>query len=175
MDPTKLDESVELKDGGEVLLRPIRPEDKKRLLEFFESLSGRTIRSRFLRLKATLSEEELAHYTELDFVDHVGIVVTIESDGRESIIGVGRYLRLEEEGGKRAEIAIAVTDDHHRRGIGDLLLKRLSEIASSQGIEEFEMLVPEENKRRIEAVESTGRVVSTTTDFGIARLVIRTG
>ena len=71
--------------------------------------------------------------------------------------------------------AIAVTDDHHRRGIGDLLLKRLSEIASSQGIEEFEMLVPEENKRRIEAVESTGRVVSTTTDFGIARLVIRTG
>jgi len=174
MSPRNLEEHVQLSDGGEIVVRAIDPADKRRLLDFFESLSGQTIRSRFLRLKPSLSKEELAALTEVDFVDHVGIVSTSGSGDGESIVGVGRYVMLEESGGRRAEIALAITDKHQGRGIGALLLRQLSTIASEQGIEEFEMYVPAENSGRLQMLEGLKRTVSSTTEFGIVHVVFRT-
>jgi len=174
MSPRNLEERVQLSDGGEIVVRAITPTDKGRLLDFFDSLSGQTIRSRFLRLKPSLSEEELAALTEVDFVGHVGIVATSGTGEGESIVGVGRYVVLDDSGGKRAEIALAITDKHQGRGIGVLLIEQLSTIAAAQGIAEFEMYVPSENRGRLQILEDLGRTVSRATDFGIAHIIFRT-
>jgi hypothetical protein len=49
-----------LKDGNEVTIRAMRPDDKKRLVEAFLHLQPQTIRTRFFYPKKTLSERRPA-------------------------------------------------------------------------------------------------------------------
>ena len=116
-----------LRDGRSIHVRAIRPDDKARLLEHFERLSARSVYYRFFNAKRRLNDEELRRFTELDFNTSVGLVATLLEDDREHIIGVGRYFRLETNP-QRAEVAFAVRDDFHGRGVGTLLLEHLGSL-----------------------------------------------
>ncbi len=61
----------------EICVRPVFPDDKAALTQFFEELSPTTVARRFLGPKKTLSEEELSYFTEVDSIRHVAIVATI--------------------------------------------------------------------------------------------------
>jgi hypothetical protein len=69
--------AVQLRDGGSIRIRAIRADDKARLLEHFSHLSERSAYQRFLGIKKTLTPEDLVHFTELDFVNAVGLVATL--------------------------------------------------------------------------------------------------
>jgi GNAT superfamily N-acetyltransferase len=77
------------------------------------------------------------------------LVATSHRDGREEIIGVGRYARLDDASSPvpRAEVAFAVADAYQGRGIATLLLEELASIARAAGVEEFEADVLGENNR----------------------------
>src|SRR5215468_7913354 len=83
-----------LRDGGSISMRAIRPDDKPRLLALFEQLSSRSVYFRFFQTKQRLTDEELRHFTELDFVRNVALVATLRVGDAEHIIGVGRYFGL---------------------------------------------------------------------------------
>ncbi len=149
-----------LRDGGSIHVRAIRPDDKDRLLDHFSRLSARSVYFRFFGAKRRLTDSELASFTELDFVDRVGLVATLLGDGGERIIGVGRYVaHLRPGGGRVAEVAFAVDDAHQGRGIGSVLLAHLIGIARAAGIEEFEADVLGENNKMLEVFAATGLVV----------------
>lgn len=154
---------VTLDDGGSVLLRPIRPDDKSALEEGFDRLSRDSIYRRFFGPKHELTDKELAYLTELDFHGHVALVAIVpedqQADTPEQPAAVGRYVVLEGEDLPTAELAITVTDEHQGRGIGGLLFDHLCRMARAQGIEAFVGNVLDENRAMRGLLESHGRIV----------------
>jgi GNAT superfamily N-acetyltransferase len=173
LDPANYQVDETLHDGGLIHLRAIRPDDRDRLLEHFNSLSEQSVYYRFFGLKHSLSVNELNQLTQLDFVKHVGLVATLYADGHEHLIAVGRYIRNPDE--SHAEVAFAVTDAHQGRGIATLLLDHLSRIARAGGVEVFEATVLSDNSRMLEVFDHSGLSISRTSDGGTVRVTMQLG
>lgn len=161
-----------LPDGGLLSLRPIRPEDGQLLADGFGRLSPE---SRFLRFFSPLnhlSEMQLRYFTEIDYVDHFAWVATVATPDDPVLgVGVARYIRSRDEP-TMAEAAVAVTDDHHRRGIGSVLLEALGAVALTRGITAFHLLVRSDNHSMIAAMADLGADPRPSDDPGIIRFVL---
>ncbi len=141
-------ESVEtLKNGAAIRIRAIRPEDKAAVVEAFSRLEPTSVYTRFFQPKQSLSNAELKAATEMDFENVVALVVTVESGGREVIIGGGRYLVIDPSKVRRsAEIAFTVEEDYHGLGIAGRILKHLVRLARQNAVGQFEAEVLPQNK-----------------------------
>ena len=80
-----------LRDGSEVLVRAVRPEDKPLFVAGWSELSDESVYRRFLQPRDALSVDELAFFTEIDHVDHEAIGA-LDPATREGV-GVARYVR----------------------------------------------------------------------------------
>ncbi len=76
----------------------------------------------------------------------VQLVVTIDSDGREIIIGGGRYVAFDLNGSRGAEIAFIVEEDYHGLGVAGSLLRHLTRIAREKGVSRFDAEVLTTNR-----------------------------
>ena len=95
MDANKFEATETLKNGLTVKIRAIRPSDKRGIVEAFGKLDAESVYTRFFQAKGSFSDRELKATTEVDFENVVALVVTIESGGREIIIGGGRCLAFD--------------------------------------------------------------------------------
>jgi GNAT superfamily N-acetyltransferase len=138
-----------LRDGTAVCVRAIRPDDKERLSIAFARLSARSVRQRFFHPVNELTADELQRLTEIDFRDHVGIVLTVGAGSDERLIAVGRYVRVV-SGAELAEVAFTVADDYQHRGATTLLLRELVAIARERGVRNFVALVLNDNRPMLE-------------------------
>jgi GNAT superfamily N-acetyltransferase len=153
------EEAIRLRDGTRANLRPIRASDKRLLLEGFERLSPRSRYMRFLAPKQKLTDGELRYLTEVDGVDHFALVaLTRHLLGQERGIGVGRFVRLTDEA-DTAEPAITVADDYQGKGLGTILLHRLSDAAWERGIRRFRCELLADNTRMQELLDEIGTEV----------------
>ena len=116
-----------LADGTDIVLRPIRPEDKPLLAAGMARLSERSRRHRFLVPTDHLTRSQLAYLTEVDQRDHQAWGVLAGGEP----VAVGRLIRLNREEG---EVAITVVDDWQRRGVGEMLVRLLAKLAQDAGI-----------------------------------------
>ena len=123
-----------LRDGSEVLIRPVRGSDAPLLADGFARLSARSRQMRFLSPKRSLSAAELRFLTEVDHHDHEAIGALSRADGRG--VGIARYIR-EPGDPAAAEIAVTIVDEWQGRGLGTELLARLSDRARQVGICRF--------------------------------------
>jgi RimJ/RimL family protein N-acetyltransferase len=156
-----------LRDGSEVRVEPIRPEDKDALARAFEQLSEQSRYRRFLAPMDRLSPTMLAYLTEVDHHDHEALVA-FES-GSEEVVGVARYVRDE---GTSAEAAVTVGDDWQGRGLGTALTSLLAGRALDEGIDRFTALLLAENKEMIALLESVGHVTVTGRDSGTLQVEV---
>jgi RimJ/RimL family protein N-acetyltransferase len=127
--PAEQGELVTLADGRRLLVRPLYPSDRQ---TYADAVAGMSARSRYLRFaapKPRFSERELDFLTQPDGDRHVAFVA-IEPETRRGI-GVGRYVRSDE---RTADVAIGVTDEWQRRGVGRLLLDRVVAAARAKGL-----------------------------------------
>jgi RimJ/RimL family protein N-acetyltransferase len=134
---------LRLRDGTEVLIRPIRPGDKAMLARGMAALSPSSARLRFLAPKDHLSLAELRYLTEVDHVDHYALVAVL-ADDPTTMAGVGRWVR-DEEHPDRAEVAVVVGDCYQRQGLGTALGTALADGARTLGIGSFTALMLPEN------------------------------
>ena len=119
-----------LPGGASLTARRIRAEDKPALARFFGRLSDESKRRRFLAPKPKLTTRDLAFFTEIDHDRHVALVAL---DHDRAIVAVARYAAW--PGYRdRAEIAFAVADSWHGRGLGSALAARLVEHARRAGV-----------------------------------------
>jgi acetyl coenzyme A synthetase (ADP forming)-like protein len=162
-----------LRDGSSIHIRAIQPDDKDRLVAHFARLSAQSVYFRFFSAKKRLTDEELARFTEVDFVRHAALVATLGQASEERIIGVGRYTVVDGPA-KRAELAFAVADEFQGRGVGTLLLEHLAPIARAHGITEFEADVLGENNRMLEVFAESGFKVKRSIEDGIFHLAFPT-
>src|SRR4051794_27295802 len=64
---------LRLRDGAEIIVREVTPEDKALLVEGFERLGEMSRYRRFMSTKRNLSVAELAYFTEVDHDLHEAI------------------------------------------------------------------------------------------------------
>jgi GNAT superfamily N-acetyltransferase len=128
-------ERVTLRDGSRVLVRPVRPDDKELFLRGWQRFGEQSRYTRFMGGKASLTRSDLAYFTEIDHVDHeaIGALDAVTGEGA----GVARCIRVTEQP-TVAEAAVAVVDAWQGRGLGGLLLTRLTARAAELGIERFQ-------------------------------------
>ena len=151
------DKTATLKNGIEVKVRSIRPDDKNRLVEAFKNLDPESIYTRFFHHKKMLTEEELKSATELDFENAVALVVTTGEGEHEAIIGAGRYVVIDATGKLRsAEVAFTVEEDYHRQGMARILLQHLASIAREKGLTRFVAEVLPENRGMLTVFSRSG-------------------
>jgi GNAT superfamily N-acetyltransferase len=142
-----------LRDGREVLVRPIRPADRQGLLEGFERLSPESRYRRFLAPMPTLGGAQLRYLTDVDHHDHEALLA-IDPQTRNGL-GVARFVRSAEDP-EVAEVAVAVADDWQGRGLGTALLQDLAGRAREEGIQRFSASVLAENSAVIELIFKLG-------------------
>jgi acyl-CoA hydrolase/GNAT superfamily N-acetyltransferase len=163
--PVELEKRVTLKDGTELLLRPIKPTDERLEQDLLYSLSDQSVYLRFFSLMTAFPHERVQYYTTVDYDEHMAIVVIVESNGEEQMIGVGRYIK--EKDSDLAELALLVHDDWQGKGVGTMMHDYLEQIARSRNIGGFKGEVLEHNKRALHLFTRLGRKAKTEYDQGV--------
>jgi acyl-CoA hydrolase/GNAT superfamily N-acetyltransferase len=163
--PAELEKRVTLKDGTEILLRPIKPTDERLEQELLYSLSDQSVYLRFFSSASAWPHERVQYYTTVDYVEHMAIVAIFDRDGEEQMIGVGRYVK--EKDSDMAELALLVRDDWQGKGIGVLMHDYLEQIARGNKIGGFKGEVLEQNKRALHVFTRLGRKAKTEYDQGV--------
>jgi GNAT superfamily N-acetyltransferase len=162
VDAAQYDTTATLRNGVEVKIRSIRPDDKKKLLEAFKKLEAESIYTRFFYHKKTLTDAELKAATELDFENAVALVVTTGAGEHETIIGGGRYAVIDETAELRdAEVAFTVEEDYHRQGIARIVLQHLASIGREKGLTRFVAEVLPENRGMLTVFSRSGLPMKT--------------
>jgi CRP-like cAMP-binding protein len=122
---------IRVRDGTELLLRPVLPGDDERTVHGHIQFSKDTLYRRFMSARAPTPA--LMHYlSEVDYVDHFVWVVTDGSDP----VADARFVR-DEHDPTVAEIAFTVADAYQGRGIGSFLIGALSIAAKVDGVKRF--------------------------------------
>lgn len=140
-------ETLTLRDGRKVRLRPIRPEDAPRLMELHDRLSTDSQYLRFFGPKPHLAPEEARYLAKVDFTRRFAIVGAVDEDGEERIVAVGRFDIVSDTD---AEPAIVVRDDYQSSGLGTAILERMVEVARGRGVQRFSAEVLAENRRMLQ-------------------------
>jgi RimJ/RimL family protein N-acetyltransferase len=162
IDASNYAQMATLRNGTQVKIRSIRPDDKQRLAIAFKNLDPESIYTRFFHHKKMLTEEELKSATELDFESTVALVVTIGEGDMETIIGAGRYVVIDGGGAARsAEVAFTVEEDYHRQGMARILLQHLAVIAREKGLARFMAEVLPENRGMLTVFSKSGLPMKT--------------
>ncbi|HDS16980.1 MAG TPA: GNAT family N-acetyltransferase, partial [Proteobacteria bacterium] len=157
--PNEYEFQDRLRDGREIIIRPIRPEDEALHHELFNSLSRESNYYRFFSYRRHLSHEQAARFTQIDYDREIAIIALLEEKGSLRSIGVNRlsYLaRLDKH-----EFAIVVADEFQGLGVGRILMQRLFEIARDRHIQQIYGVVLSENLKMIDFCRAFGFVVDT--------------
>src|SRR3954467_2286044 len=101
-----------LRDGSEVIIRPVTPADRAMLRSGFARFGDRSRHQRFFGVKVKLTEAELAFLTEVDHHDHEALGAIDVRTGAG--VGIARFIRLE----PGAPVAEAAGGGGARRGRG---------------------------------------------------------
>jgi acetyltransferase len=157
-----------LNDGTRVLLlRPIKPEDEGMMIELFKTFSDTTILFRFFHILKSMSHQQIARYTQIDYDRDMAIVAVEESVEKDRILGVGRltyYPNLES-----SEFSVVVGDPWQRKGLGKKLLQMCISIAKEKGVQLLWGDIMAENEKMINLCKKLGFNVSWQHGQGIAR------
>jgi RimJ/RimL family protein N-acetyltransferase len=152
-DPAADGERVRLRDGAELIVRPVRPEDRELFVAGFERMSDESRYRRFLSYKKKLSDRELDFFTNLDHHRHEAIGAIDEATGEG--VGVAR-MHVREDDPEVAEAAVTVVDGWQGRGLGKLLLGRIARRARELGVHRFEASLLTTNKAMLTLFEQLG-------------------
>jgi acetyltransferase len=123
-----------MKNGREVVIRPIRPEDEPLMIEFHKKLSERSVYLRYfqpLKLTQRTAHERLTRACFIDYNREMALVAEGKNaTGEPEILAVGRLSKL--HGRDEAELAAVATDAAQHKGLGTELYRRLIEFARDE-------------------------------------------
>src|SRR5208283_129989 len=109
-----------LADGTTIGIRPAGPDDLDAVREMHEKLSPDSLYRRFFSLSPSAAEWEARRICREPAPDHAALLAVLDGE----LIGCGSY-ECDDSPSKSAEVAMAVADEMHHRGVGTLLLEHL--------------------------------------------------
>jgi RimJ/RimL family protein N-acetyltransferase len=159
-----------LRDGTQIEIRALRPEDEADLLAAVDRTSPESLRRRFFAVKRGFTETERAFFMNIDFSNHVALIALAEEEGHPVIVGGGRYI-VSAPGS--AEMAFVVVDAWQGRGIGSVLLRHLVGIARDRGLAELTADVLPENRAMLKVFRNFGLQPASRRDPQTVHLVLK--
>jgi acetyltransferase len=133
--PRELEECVRLKNGEQILLRPIRPEDAVAHLAFIHGLSEEDLRLRFFGLVQNFVLSDMPKFTQIDYDREMAFIATHMVDGNPETLGVVRTSTKPDN--SEAEFAIIVQSSMKGTGLGSLLFEKMIRYCKSRGTRYF--------------------------------------
>lgn len=154
-----------LLDGSWIGLRPIRMSDQEEIQRMLYSLSDESTYRRFLAHKRVHPREEMQELVDTDYDKSMGLVAELEGG---ALVGLARY--DVEPDTDLAEVAFVVCDAWQNKGIGTLLLKRMSEMAKARGLRGLCANVLSSNRPMLLVFQRSGLHVQSHFDGAVVRL-----
>lgn len=145
--PESLIKTAILKDGTEILLRPIKPEDEPMWLELLASCSKESIYHRFRYDFYYDSHDIASQYCFIDYDREIAIVAEVEEEGKKKLIGVGRLIADPDV--EMMEYAILITDAWQKKELGFTITSYCMEIAKMRGVKFLAAETTKDNKPMI--------------------------
>jgi RimJ/RimL family protein N-acetyltransferase len=118
--------------GPAIVVRPVCPDDRARILAAVAYTSENTYYRRFHAPKPRFTDRELTQLTQVDGHDHIALIA-LERDDPERLVAVARLVR-DADTPTEAELAITVHEPYQRRGIGSHMLTLLVAAAREHDI-----------------------------------------
>ena len=151
--PRELEQTATLRDGREIRLRPIRPEDAPTLQQLFLGLTPDDRRKRMFSSMSELPDELAARLTQIDY-DREMVLVALDPENPELFWGGARIAA--DADNRRAEYSVTIRSDKQGLGLGRICFERVLDYAKSRGIEEVWGSVLAENEGMLGLAERLG-------------------
>ncbi len=151
VDAQRLVRDVLLRDGSTLRLTTTTPEDFGDIKAFYDDLADE---SRFFRFHGYARTDTVARAeAEASGVDRLALIGRLGGQ----VVTVASWNGLREM--RVAEVAFAVADALHGRGIGTRTLEQLAAIAARRGIRRFDAEVMAGNRPMLDVFENAGFVI----------------
>ncbi len=157
-----------LADGRTVEIRPARSTDFDAVKAMHEAMSPDNAYLRFFSLSRIAAEREARRVSREPSLDHAALLAVYGGQ----VVGVASYEAERDGGGKTAEVAFAVADTMHQRGIATLLLEHLVSLARARQVETFVAETLSENIGMLRVFSDAGLPVTTRRAEGVVSLTI---
>ncbi len=165
-------EKFRLRDGRELLIRPIRQEDAAPIRGAFPLLEPYEIRQRFLTPMAELPEEQAARLCRPDPQSEFALVAAEPLPPGDALVGAVARARVP-EGARHAEYAILVSRFIAGQGVGRHLMRRLVRWARGRNLQQLHGDVLDDNQPMLQLVKSLGFRTLPSHDIpGLTRVVL---
>jgi acetyltransferase len=169
--PAHLARTVQLNDGTDIVIRPIRPEDAEIEAQFIRDLSDEARYFRFMNSLQELSQEMLVRFTQIDYHNEMALIAVTMTDAGEEQIGVARYTTNLDT--TSCEFALVVSDQWQSRGIAHHLMRNLMDVARDRDLERIQGQVLSKNSRMLDLMTSLNFSISNDPDDTAVKRVER--
>jgi acyl-CoA synthetase (NDP forming)/GNAT superfamily N-acetyltransferase len=153
-----------LTDGSTVEIRASEPKDAEAVREMHAAMSPDNIYLRFFSLSPRAADTEARRVTREPGPDHAALLAWLG----KRLVGVASYEATGKPG--VVEVAFAVPDDMHRRGIATLLLEHLVSLARRRGQRAFAAETLAENAAMLAVFADAGLPVQRRFADGVVEL-----
>jgi acetyltransferase len=151
--PSELEETIALRVGRSLVMRPIRPEDEPAHSRFFQHLEPEDLYLRFFSAVRKAPHSQLARFTQIDY-DREMAFIAYAPDQEDETLGVVRAIT--DPDNKQAEFAIIVRSDVKGQGLGRALLEKMIRYCRSRGTGEVVGQVLSENVPMLSLAQRLG-------------------
>lgn len=139
--PHEWEKTLRLEGFGEVLIRPIRPDDEQLYEDMIQRMDQNDLRLRFFSPQKHMSRKFLARLTQIDYGREIAFVALTPSE--EEMLGVARFFADPDY--RKAEYAVMTRSDLKGHGLGWQLMRQLIDYAKAEGLERLYGSVLSEN------------------------------
>jgi RimJ/RimL family protein N-acetyltransferase len=169
--PAQYEETITLRSGEKIFVRPIRSDDEPLMREMFYHFSENTKYLRYHAATKSMPHNKLQVFCTVDYDSEMALIGLHGPPGAEEVVGVGRYMTDSEK--HSAEVAFTVSDAWQRKGLGTYFFQRLVQIAHGLGIQTFHAYVLVQNSGMLKIFHSSGLVVETTTEADVVCVTMK--
>jgi acyl-CoA synthetase (NDP forming)/GNAT superfamily N-acetyltransferase len=154
-----------LADGATVEIRAAASGDFDAVLQMHRAMSPENMYFRFFSMSTAAAEGEARRICRETRPDHVALLAWLTGE----LVGVASYETADSTG--PAEIAFAVADHAHHRGVATLLLEHLVSAARSRGVRAFTAEVLTENSAMLKVFAGAGLRARRKQEDGVTELI----
>lgn len=168
--PVESEEIVTLRDGEQVLLRPILPEDEPLHADFINNVSKEDLYKRFFTDVGEFNHEALANLTQIDYDREMAFVAVRQTNEGFQIIGVSRALINHDN--SDAEFAILIRSDLKGNGLGKILMTKIIDYCRQKGTKQMSGMTMPTNRGMLMLAQKLGFELDVQFEDGVADMVL---
>ncbi|WP_261642779.1 bifunctional acetate--CoA ligase family protein/GNAT family N-acetyltransferase [Erwinia mallotivora] len=166
--PHQLEEIVQLKNGEQLLFRPILPEDEPLLKQFIALVTKEDLYYRYFSEINEFTHDDLANMTQIDYDREMAFVAVRDEGDTTEIIGVTRA--ISDADNIDAEFSVLVRSDLKGLGLGRQLLEKMIMYTRQHGLQQLNGITMPGNRGMITLARKLNFAVDVQLEDGIVSL-----